>query len=55
MIKHIVKYMAMLLLCILPISCKRRPLTVADYTVIVNIDIEKEIVNYKYEKDPSLM
>lgn len=55
MTKHIVKYLAMLLLCILPISCKRRPLTVADYTVIVNIDIEKEIVNYKYEKDPSLM
>ena len=55
MTKRIAKYLAMLLLCILPISCKRRPLTVADYTVIVNIDIEKEIVNYKYEKDPSLM
>ena len=25
-------------------SCTRRPLTTADYTVIVNIEIEKEIV-----------
>ena len=55
MIKRIAKYLAMLLLCILPISCHRRPLTVADYTVIVNIKIEKDIVNYTVEKDPSLM
>ena len=55
MIKRIAKYLAMLLLCILPISCHRRPLTVADYTVIVNIQIEKDIVNYTVEKDPSLM
>lgn len=44
----------MMLLCIMT-SCKRRPLTTADYTVIVNIEIEKEIVNYEVEKDPSLM
>ena len=45
---------AMMLLCVMT-SCKRRPLTTADYTVIVNIEIEKEIVNYEVEKDPSLM
>lgn len=55
MIKRIVKYMAVLLLCILPSACQRRPLTTADYTVIVNIEIEKDIVNYTVEKDPSLM
>ena len=36
-------------------SCKRRPLTVADYTVIVNIEIEDEIVNYEMPHLPSLM
>ena len=36
-------------------SCTRRPLTTADYTVIVNIEIEKDIVNYVVERDPSLM
>ncbi len=55
MIKRIVKYLAMLLICILPSSCQRRPLTTADYAVTVNISIEKDIVNYEYEKDPSLM
>ena len=51
--KRILLY-ALMLLCIMT-SCKRRPLTTADYTVIVNIEIEKEIVNYEVEKDPSLM
>lgn len=37
------------------VSCQRRPLTTADYTVIVDIEIEKEIVNYEFGKDPSLM
>lgn len=55
MIKQIVKYMTLLLICILPSSCQRRPLTTADYAVILNIEIEKDIVNYTYEKDPSLM
>ena len=55
MIKHILKYLAVLIICILPSACQRRPLTTADYTVIVNLDIEKDIVNYQYEKDPSLM
>ena len=41
-------------MCVLS-SCERRPLTTADYTVIVNIKIEKDIVNYVMEKDPSLM
>lgn len=51
--KRILIYMTMLL-CIM-VSCQRRPLTTADYTVIVNIEIEKEIVNYEVEKDPSIM
>lgn len=51
--KRILLY-ALMLLCVMT-SCKRRPLTTADYTVIVNIEIEKEIVNYEVEKDPSLM
>ena len=56
MIKHIVKYMAVVfIICILPTACKRRPLTTADYAVTLNIEIEKDIVNYQYEKDPSLM
>lgn len=55
MIKRIVRYMAVLLICILPSACQRRPLTTADYMVVVNIEIEKDIVNYTVEKDPSLM
>ena len=55
MMKRIAKYAAALLLCILSASCHRRPLTTADYTVIVNISIDTNIVNYKVEKDPSLM
>ena len=55
MMKRIAKYTAALLLCILSSSCHRRPLTTADYTVIVNISIDTNIVNYKVEKDPSLM
>ena len=55
MTRSIAKYMAMLILCILPTACQRRPLTTADYTVLVNLEIEKNIVNYEVEKDPSLM
>ena len=55
MIKRIVRYMAVLLICILPSACQRRPLTTADYAVTLNITIDKDIVNYEYEKDPSLM
>ena len=36
-------------------SCTRRPLTTADFSVIVNIEIEKDIINYEVKKDPSLM
>ena len=53
--KRIVRYMAVLLLCMLSAACQRRPLTTADYTVMLNIHIDKDIVNYEYEKDPSLM
>lgn len=48
-------YIMALILCLASASCKRRPLTTADYMVILNIEIEKEIVNYEVEKDPSLM
>ena len=51
--KRTLTYMVMLLGIMA--SCQRRPLTTADYTVIVDIEIEKEIVNYEVEKDPSLM
>lgn len=54
--KRIPIYIIAMLLCILSSSsCKRRPLTTADYMVILNIDIERDIVNYEMEKDPSLM
>lgn len=46
---------ALMLLCIITTGCKRRPLTTADYTVIVNIEIERDIVNYEMPHDPSLM
>ena len=53
--RRIYTYIILALLCILPSSCQRRPLTTADYMVIVNLEIEKEIVNHTVEKDPSLM
>ena len=53
--KRIPIYIIALILCFASTSCKRRPLTTADYMVILNIEIEKEIVNYEVEKDPSLM
>ena len=43
------------ILCLLCSSCQRRPLTTADFQVIVNIEIDKNIVNHEVEKDPSLM
>ena len=51
--RRIILY-SLMLICILA-SCKRRPLTTADYTVIVNIELEKDIINYEVKKDPSLM
>ena len=53
--KRISIYIAMLLCILSYTSCQRRPLTSADYMVIVNLEIEKDIVNYEVEKDPSLM
>ena len=53
--KSIPIYIIALILWLASTSCKRRPLTTADYMVILNIEIEKEIVNYEVEKDPSLM
>ena len=48
-------YILLILAVFASSSCKRRPLTTADYTVILNIDFEREIVNYQMPKDPSLM
>ena len=45
---------SLMLICILA-SCTRRPLTTGDYTVIVNIELEKDIINYEVRQDPSLM
>lgn len=53
--RRIYTYILIVLLCIVSSSCKRRPLTTADYMVIVNIEIEKDIINHTVEKDPSLM
>lgn len=52
--KQIIPYILAVLICI-STSCQRRPLTVADYTVIVNISIDKDVVNYEVPRDPSLM
>lgn len=53
--KRYTLYIIALFFCILSTGCKRRPLTTADYAVILNIDFEREIVNYEMSKDPSLM
>lgn len=52
--KNRILFGVLLLVCAFT-SCKRRPLVEADHTVIVNIEIEKDIVNYKVPADPSLM
>lgn len=36
-------------------GCRRRPLVEVDNNVYLNIIIEKDIVNYKVEKDPEMM
>lgn len=36
-------------------GCQRRALTTADYSVQLNISIEKDILNYDYPGDPGLM
>ena len=51
--RHISFYV--LMLAMLFCSCERRPLTEADYEVMVNITLDKNIVNYTVDKDPTLM
>ena len=53
--RMILPFTAMIMTAVVLGGCKRRPLTQADNNVIVNIEIEKEIVNYTYEEDPSMM
>lgn len=36
-------------------SCHRRPLTTADYTVRLDINIDRDIVNYEMTRDPEIM
>lgn len=36
-------------------SCHRRPLTTADYTVRLDINIDRDIVNYEMPRDPEVM
>lgn len=44
-----------LLFLLLAVSCQRRPLTVSDNNVQVNIEVDYDIVNYGSQKHPSLM
>lgn len=44
----------LMLSCVL-ISCERRPILMADYTVILNIEVNKDVLNYEVPKDPSIM
>lgn len=37
------------------VSCERRPLKEADYSVQLNIHIDSDVLNYTPEKDPELM
>ena len=53
--RRVYLYMIAAIILMASASCQRRPLTTADYMVILNIEIEKEIVNYEVTKDPSLM
>ena len=53
--KRLYLYIIAAIMLMASASCQRRPLTTADYMVILNIEIEKEIVNYEVQKDPSLM
>ena len=36
-------------------SCHRRPLTTADYAVRLDINIDRDIVNYEMPRDPEIM
>lgn len=36
-------------------SCHRRPLTTADYTVRLDINIDRDIMNYEMPRDPEIM
>lgn len=53
--KMILPFTAMIMTAVVLGGCKRRPLSQVDNNVIVNIEIEKEIVNYTYEQDPAMM
>ncbi|MBR2063297.1 MAG: DUF5119 domain-containing protein [Bacteroidales bacterium] len=47
--------LAMMAVLLLAGSCRRRPLVEIDNNVLLNITIEKEIVNYEVKKDPEMM
>ena len=47
--------LAAALMLLAPESCKRRPLSTADYSVNVVINIDEDIVNYRMPSEPELM
>lgn len=44
-----------LLFALVAVSCERRPLKTADFAVQLNINLNKDVINYDVEKDPSIM
>lgn len=55
MMRKIVTMIAAAAVLLSSASCQRRPLSEADYSVNVVINIDKDIVNYTVTKDPELM
>ena len=45
----------LMMLAAFAVSCRRRPLLEADYTVNVVMNLDRDIVNYTVSKDPSVM
>lgn len=45
----------LMMLATFAVSCRRRPLLEADYTVNVVMNLDRDIVNYTVSKDPSVM
>ena len=53
--RRLMVILAAVLVLIAAEGCKRRPLVEIDNNVLLNITIEREIVNYEMEKDPEMM
>ena len=48
-------YIYIIALILVLAGCQRRPLTEADFSVQLNITLDKDIINHTVEKDPTLM